>query len=63
MKGKKVYLIIESSWNGNGGYSFEDAYVYESEEVRNAAYECVISAQKRVKDYDTEWSKYETEIL
>lgn len=63
MKGKKVYLIIEHSWNGNGGYEFADAYVYESEEERDKAYDCALETQKRTKDYDTEWSKYETEIL
>ena len=62
MKGKKVYMLIECSWNGSNAYTFDDAYVYESEEERDKAYQCAIDTQKRLNNYNSEWLKYETEI-
>lgn len=38
MKGKKVYCIIRTSWNGSS-YTFDDAFIYENEEDRDKAYE------------------------
>ena len=62
MKGKKVYMLIECSWNGSNAYTFDDACVYENEEERDKAYQCAIDTQKRLNNYNSEWLKYETEI-
>ena len=61
MKGKKVYCIIRTSWDGRS-YSFDDAFIYENEEDRDKAYEEALERQKRLKDYDWEYMTYETEI-
>ena len=61
MKGKKVYCIIRTSWNGSN-YSFDDAFIYENEEDRDKAYEEMLARQRALKDYDWDYETYETEI-
>lgn len=64
MKGKKAYCIIRVSWNG-GGYSFEDALIYENEEDRDKALEDKLARQRASKIYDWDfeiYEPYETEI-
>ena len=61
MKGKKVYCIIRTSWDGSN-YSFDDAFIYEKEEDRDKAYEEMLARQRALKDYDWDYKTYETEI-
>ena len=61
MKGKKVYCIIISYWNGST-YTFDDALIYENEEDRDKAYEEYLARQKASKNYDWDYDTYETEI-
>ena len=61
MKGKTVYCIIRTSWNGSS-YTFDDAFIYENEEDRNKAYEEKRARQKASKNYDWDYDTYETEI-
>lgn len=61
MKGKKVYCIIRTSWNGSY-YAFDDAFVYENEEDRDKAYEEKLARQEASKNYDWDYQTYETEI-
>ena len=61
MKGKKVYCIIRTSWNGSS-YTFDDAFIYENEEDRDKAYEEKLARQKASKNYDWDYDTYETEI-
>ena len=61
MKGKKVYCIIRTYWDGSN-YSFEDAFIYEKEEDRDKAYEEMLARQRALKDYYWDYETYETEI-
>lgn len=61
MRGKKVYCIIRTSWDGRS-YTFDDAFIYENEEDRDNAYEEMLARQKALKDYDLDYQTYETEI-
>lgn len=61
MKGKTVYCIIRTSWNGSS-YTFDDAFIYEHKEDRDRAYEEMLVRQKALKAYDWDYETYETEI-